>query len=93
MLVTHASYILDQVDEVLVMRGGEIVVSGTYDEIKNHPEYKYYSETQKKQEEEKKEKEKSDELLIVSNTSNDDALVRIDEDFDEGVVVMDRKIK
>jgi Fe-S cluster assembly ATPase SufC len=46
--VTHASYILDQVDEVLVMRGGKIVASGPYDEVKDHPEFKYYSESQKK---------------------------------------------
>jgi len=35
-MVTHAHYILDQVDEVLVMRDGEIKASGHFSGIKTH---------------------------------------------------------
>lgn len=70
LLVTHASYILDQVDKVLVMRGGEVVVSGHFNDIKDHPEYKNYSETQKKQEK-KEEGENSSESAQESKKSDE----------------------
>lgn len=70
LLVTHASYILDQVDKVLVMRGGEVVVSGHFNDIKDHPEYKNYSETQKKQEK-KEEGENSSGSVQESKKSDE----------------------
>ena len=45
-MVTHAHYILDQVDEVLVMRDGEIKASGHFSGIKTHQEYLRYSKTE-----------------------------------------------
>ena len=36
-LVTHAVDFLNLVDKVIVMRGGEIVLQGAFEEIKNNP--------------------------------------------------------
>jgi ABC-type transport system involved in cytochrome bd biosynthesis fused ATPase/permease subunit len=36
-LVTHATYLLDKCDQVLLMKDGEIKLRGTYDQIKDDP--------------------------------------------------------
>lgn len=42
LLVTHASYLLDQMDEVLLMKKGEIILKGNFDEIKEKEEFLNY---------------------------------------------------
>lgn len=42
-LVTHATYLLDKCDEVLVMKDGKILAHGHFSEVKNHPAYIEYS--------------------------------------------------
>lgn len=59
-IVTHATYLLDQVDEVVLMKNGKIVANGPFDYIKDTLEYKEYDEHQHKAdlvEEEEKEPE------------------------------------
>ncbi len=65
---------MDQVDEVLVMRGGEIKVAGRFQDIKTHPEYIYYSTQAKK----KHQKEDVGEETIAE-----------DEVIEQGDIMMD----
>ena len=43
LLVTHATHLLDQVDEVILMKNGEIVANGSFDQVKNTKEFKQYN--------------------------------------------------
>lgn len=46
-LVTHNQDILKQVDEVIIMRDGEIRVSGSFEHVKTHGEFLHYTSTRK----------------------------------------------
>ena len=46
-LVTHATYLLQKCDEVLIMKDGSILAHGEFDEIKNHPAFLEYSSHEK----------------------------------------------
>jgi len=45
-IVTHATYLLDKVDEVVLMKSGKIIAHGPFSQIKETPEYKDYDEQQ-----------------------------------------------
>ena len=58
-LVTHATYLLDKCDEVLIMKDGTIQASGKFSEIKDHPVYIEYSSHEKKLAEENENQEET----------------------------------
>ena len=56
--MTHAVHLLDEVDEVILMKDGMVAVRGPFSDVKNHREYAIYSNNAKKNEEKTLEEEK-----------------------------------
>lgn len=64
LLVTHDTSILSDVDDIIVMKGGQIVASGGYEQIRSDPRYlEYY------QKETKKENIIDDDLILQKTAS------------------------
>lgn len=77
LMVTHSTNILPDVDEIILMKNGEIVLKGPYSEIKNNQQYlDYYYQTL---EESKKKPEKAQEfdfdMEVAAEQADPQALV------------------
>jgi len=73
-LATHAIDFIHLADRIVVMKGGEIKVTGTYDEVLEHPIVKEIIDIHKKNQKEKEEAfaedKKEDESSSVSQDGN-----------------------
>lgn len=72
LLITHASHLLDQMDEVLLFEEGKIVQSGKYEQVSKTKEYKRYNESKKKEAEKEEESaiENDSQPKILSSSVN-----------------------
>ena len=70
-LVTHQTSVLPNVDEILLMKNGQLVLQGTHAEIKNNPVYlEYYQQAAEKQQNQRLESPESPTLQKRGSTNS-----------------------
>lgn len=71
-MVTHATFVLPEVDEVVLMKGGQIVASGSYSEVRESREYaEYHRHTASQTEEQSKTKPAEDKTEVAEQRGED----------------------
>ena len=72
-LVTHAVHLLDQVDEVIVMKDGKIIQKGHFSEVKETKEFLDYVKHQTETDKDKKEEQKQEQGQSSQNNQEKEA--------------------